>query len=332
MLMERIKVSESCTKDLEKKRYRILGTHGAVEICTWTKKALKREGVCYKQKFYGVDTHRCAQITPLVLWCDQNCIYCWRPMEEMKMARITEENVDDPETLVDDIASKRWNLLNGMPGNAKVDKKLLEEAKVPTHYAISLSGEPTMYPRLGEMVKLIKKMPETRTIFIVTNGQNPKAILKLKNENALPTQLYVSLTAPNKKIFSFVSRSVHPDGWERLIKTLEIFADLPTRRVIRLTLIKGINDSESCIAEFSKLIEMSKADFVEIKAYMHIGYSQHRLEKHNMPSHDYVKKFSMKLLDALPSFEYSDESEPSRIVLLKNKNSRCGNLILPEEK
>ncbi len=330
--MSKLSISEKDRKDLFKKHYRVLGDHGAVEICTWTKKALKNQGVCYKEKFYGVDCHRCAQITPLVLWCDQNCIYCWRPMENMTIKKISEEDVDDPERILADVIPKRWNLLNGLPGNEKVDKKKLEESRIPNHYAISLSGEPTLYPKLGEMVKLLRSKPEVRTIFIVTNGQNPEAIRNLSEENGLPTQLYVSLTAPNEELFRKINGAVRPDGWERLMRSLELLSGIPARTVIRLTVIRGMNDDDVYLGDYAGLIEKSQADFVEVKAYMYIGYSRRRLEKGNMPVHKEVKDFSMKLLDNLPVYEFSDESEPSRIVLLKNKNSKYDNKIKPEEK
>ena len=71
-----------------------IALHAGVQICTWTKKALRKKGVCYKQKFYGIECHRCAQITPLLAWCDQNCIFCWRPSEWMEFEEIKKEDVE----------------------------------------------------------------------------------------------------------------------------------------------------------------------------------------------------------------------------------------------
>ncbi|MBN2102263.1 MAG: 4-demethylwyosine synthase TYW1 [Candidatus Aenigmarchaeota archaeon] len=330
--MAKLAVSEKDKKDLIKKHYRILGNHGAVEICTWTKRALRGQGVCYKEKFYGVDCHRCAQITPLALWCDQNCVFCWRPMENMNVLDVSEDDVDDPQKILDDVIPKRWNLLNGMKGNDKVDEKFAKDLKVPNHYAISLSGEPTLYPKLGEMVKLLRAKPEVRTIFIVTNGQNPEVLERLANDNALPTQLYVSLAAPNEKLFQEINRSVRPDGWERLNRSLDLLGKLPTRTVVRLTVIKGINDADEYLKDYAEIIGKSQADFVEIKSYMHIGYSQHRLEKKNMPTHEELREFALRLEKILPDYGYSDEARLSRIVLLKNKKSKYENMIKPEEK
>ncbi|MBN1159983.1 MAG: 4-demethylwyosine synthase TYW1, partial [Candidatus Diapherotrites archaeon] len=62
---------------LEKQQYRVVGNHSVVKICEWCKKSLRGEGVCYKQKFYGIKSHRCLQMSPALL-CDQRCLFCWR--------------------------------------------------------------------------------------------------------------------------------------------------------------------------------------------------------------------------------------------------------------
>ena len=39
---------------LQKQRYHIVGEHGGVKTCHWTKESLLRDRQCYKGKFYGV--------------------------------------------------------------------------------------------------------------------------------------------------------------------------------------------------------------------------------------------------------------------------------------
>jgi tRNA wybutosine-synthesizing protein 1 len=51
---------------LEKQQYRIVGNHSAVKICHWTKESIRERGFCYKQQFYGINAHRCLQMTPAV--------------------------------------------------------------------------------------------------------------------------------------------------------------------------------------------------------------------------------------------------------------------------
>ena len=303
--------------------YGIVGHHSAIEICSWTKKALLGKGTCYKHKFYGIDTHRCAQISPAAAWCQEACIFCWRPMEWYSRTKMDKELVDSPEEIINGVVEVRRKLLSGFGGNKNVNRKLFDEAYnlFPSHWAISLSGEPTIYPRLGELISLLRKRKEVRSIFVVSNGQEPDVFLSWKREE-LPTQLYISLSAPTKELFNEVNRSVYRDGWERLMKTLhEVLPRLKTRRVVRFTLIKGINDKPEFASLYGDILEATHADYIEVKAYMYLGQSRKRLKKENMPSFEYVKSYALSLLKHLPSYAYHNDHPPSRIVLLKRKDS-----------
>ncbi len=292
--------------------------HSAVEICTWTKKSLKDPSQsCYKNKFYGIDSHRCMQMTQAVAWCTNRCIYCWRPMEFFVGTSLNGE-LDPPEVTMEKLREQRKKLLTGFGGNPNIDKKRLEEAMEPTHITFSLMGEPLLYPYVPEAIEYVKKhWPWVKSIFVVTSGQVPEAIERMIKENKLPTQLYVSFTGPDKETYFKVSRPAFKDYWERFLKTLDLLRDAPVRKVARLTLIKGVNDINP--EGYASLIERMNPHFVEVKAYMYLGFSRRRLEYENMPSHSYVREFSFKLLEYLPGYEYMDEDEPSRVVVLKNR-------------
>jgi len=98
-----------------------------------------------------------------------------------------------------------------------------------------------------------------------------------------------------------------------------MLADLDTRTVLRVTLIKDWNDSEEMISGFKSIFEKSNAHFIELKSYMHIGRSTNRLEYENMVEMNDVRKFSEKIVEKSDRFEVMDESEVSRIVVLQNK-------------
>ena len=70
---------------------------------------------------------------------------------------------------------------------------------------------------------------------------------------------------------------------------------------------------------YSKLIKKSNADFIEVKAYMWVGYSRERLEIGNMPRHREVMEFAEKIAKET-GYEMIDEKENSRVVLLGNGN------------
>jgi len=284
-----------------------------------------------------VDCHRCCQMSPALAWCNEACVFCWRPMEWMKKTKFEDSEVDTPAEIIEKTVKARRKLVSGFGGFVDVHKARWKESfqKFPSHWAISLSGEPTIYPKLGEMVRMLKENPEVKTIFIVTNGQEPEKIAKLAEQNteneknSLPTQLYVSLAAPNEELFKKINRSVYPDGWERFNRTLGLLASLEgkCRRAIRFTLIKGVNDSESYLPEYASLIERSRVDFLEVKSYMALGFSRKRLGVLNMLEHPEVVEFSKKLARQLPSYSIVDHDEGSRIVLLKRKDSRYENTI-----
>lgn len=247
----------------------------------------------------------------------------------MKKTKFSETEVDEPDFIIAETVKERKRLLGGIGGAKGADRKKFDEGfkKFPSHWAISLSGEPTIYPKLAEIVNLLKKNPEVRSIFIVSNGQEPERILELHKKEALPTQLYISLAASNEEDFKKINRSVYNDGWSRLNQTLELVSNLPCRRVIRLTVIKGVNDAPGTLREYAGLIEKSKVDFVEIKSYMALGFSRKRLGPKHMAYPEYLTPWVEELVKLMPNYQLIDEDKQSQILLLKRKNSIYENLI-----
>jgi len=88
------------------------------------------------------------------------------------------------------------------------------------HFAISLSGEPTLYPKLNELIQLLHK--RGYSTFVVTNGMEPDILAHLEP----PTQLYLSVDAPNERLFRKIDQPQLPDGWLRLLKSLDILKKL----------------------------------------------------------------------------------------------------------
>ncbi|MBW6461876.1 MAG: 4-demethylwyosine synthase TYW1 [DPANN group archaeon] len=300
MLLENVKAI------LEKQQYRIAGNHSAVKLCTWTKKSLRGEGVCYKEKFYGIKCHRCLQMTPAVSWCPNRCIFCWRAIEKTQGPELTGP-VDTPEIILEASIVAQRNLLTGFKGFDGTDQKKWKEAQNPNQIAISLTGEPTAYPLISDFIDLCNR--KNMTTFLVTNGQFPDRLENIEK----PYQLYLSVDAPTKEMYKKIDAPIFKDYWERFTKTVDLMSSFTSRKAVRLTLIKGMNMSH--IKEYAKIIEMINPDFVEVKAYMNIGYSKYRLSRDAMPLHSEVRDFSEKLKGEL-SYELTNESVPSRVVLL----------------
>ncbi len=312
-----IAIKPRVAMQLKRAKYGLFN-HSTVELCHWTKRSFTNKGECYKSKFYGIDTHRCMEFSPMGMICENRCIYCWRPIEFYDFMKIDADMVDEPRTIIDNLLDERKRLMSGYFGNKDADIKKLKEALIPSHYAISLSGEPTMYPKLAELIRYLKSLKDTRSIFLVTNGQEPDMLYKLKEEDALPTQLYLSTNAPNKKLFYIINKPLYKDAWERWLKSLEFLNIANTRTVIRITLIRGYNDSLDLINEYRALLEIGNPHFIEIKSYMHIGNSSNRLEESNMLLMDEIREFASNLAPKI-DYDIMDESIESRIVVLQNR-------------
>ncbi len=288
--------------------YRIVGNHSAVEICHWTRESLRKNRFCYKERWYNIKSHRCLEMTPSLVWCTHKCQFCWRPLE---FTTCGEPKPDDPKEIIDGCIEARKLLLSGFKGNFKVDKKKWEEAVKPTSAAISLAGEPTLYPRISDLLAEFRRR-DMKT-FLVTNGTRPDRLKTLETE---PTQLYISLCAPDKKTYLHVHNPLVSDGWERLNESLELMKSFDCRKVIRLTLVKGLNMKNP--EKYAKLILKAEPDFVECKSYMWVGESQRRLKKEDMPLMDEVRKFSEELAKNT-GYEIKDEDIASRVVLIVSK-------------
>jgi tRNA wybutosine-synthesizing protein 1 len=322
-----VKISTLAASKLRRAKYGIYN-HSAVELCHWTKKSFTGEGTCYKHKFYGISTHRCMEFTPTAMNCENRCVYCWRPTEFYDTLQMPENLVDEPESIVNNLLRERKKLIVGYLGNKRADRAKVEESILPQHYAISLSGEPSMYPKLPQLIRYLKGLAATKSIFLVTNGQEPDMLYRLAEEDSLPTQIYLSSNAPSRRIFHIVNRPKYADAWERWRKSLFFLSQVDTRTVIRITLIRGYNDSLDFIHDFANLVAEGDPHFIELKSYMHIGMSTLRLEASHMLEMSEIKSYSKALCGVLPNFSIMDESEISRIVVLQN-NKRSVNRWIP---
>jgi tRNA wybutosine-synthesizing protein 1 len=322
-----VQISPLATIKLKKAKYGV-SNHSAVELCHWTKKSFTDGGTCYTHKFYGISTHRCMEFTPAAMNCENRCVYCWRPTEFYDTLNMPEELVDQPETIVNNLLEERKKLIVGYYGNKKANKEKLDESLLPQHYAISLSGEPSMYPKLPGLIKYLRKLDNTKSIFLVTNGQEPEMLYRLAQEDALPTQIYLSTNASNRKMFHLINRPKYKDAWDRWNRSLSFLSNVNTRTVVRITMIRGYNSSMKFLPEFAHIIRIANPHFIELKSYMHVGMSILRLEASHMLEMSEVRQYAKGLDNLLSEFSIMDESEISRIVVMQN-NQRFVNRWIP---
>ena len=297
----------------KKQKYQLINEHSAVKKCRWLHQSLTQNRYCYKQKFYGIQSHRCIQMTPSLI-CNMQCKFCWRihPNEDLKPPlNFLIQKWSNPEEIVEECIKAQKRILSGYKDQVKkgkIDGKKYFEALNPKHAAISLDGEPTLYPKLSELIQEFHK--KNFTTFLVTNGTKPEVLKNLSEE---PTQLYLSIYAPNKKIFMNLCKPVNINFWDKINESLELLSSFKCPTVIRLTLVKGENMED--LDGYAKLMEKASPTYIEPKAYMFVGYSRLRLKFENMPSYEEVKAFSEKLAEKT-SYNIIDESKESRVILL----------------
>ena len=314
-------VPSSLIQALEKQRYHIVGRHSAVKRCRWLHEALINDRTCYKQKFYGIKTHQCIQMTPALFYCTQRCLFCWRAQSgdlQMTWDETKLPKWDAPEKIVEGSVKAQLRILSGYKGNPETNEQKFKEALTPRHVAISLTGEPTLYQHIGELIQTFHR--RGFTTFLVSNGTAPSILAKLSEE---PTQLYISVCAPNREIFNRVCQPQIPRAWKKLNDTLELFSSVKCPTVIRITLARGLNMANP--AGYAKLIEKANPTYIETKAYMHVGFSRLRLGYESMPDHQEIREFAEQVAKET-SYNTIDESPESRIVLLSRlkKSIRFG--------
>jgi len=252
-------------------------------------------------------------MTPTVFHCTLRCRFCWRAQSgdlELKWEETQLPNWDAPENIIEDCIKEQLKILSGYKGNLKANPKKYREALTPKHAAISLTGEPTLYSPLEGLIQGFHR--RSFTTFLVSNGTVPETLSRLGEE---PTQLYISVSAFNEKMFSQICRPHIPDAWKKLNETLSLLPSFKCPTVIRLTLARHLNLKHPEL--YARLIKKANPTYVEPKAYMHVGFSRLRLGFKNMPTHREIQDFATQLGKEM-GYNILDEAPESRVVLLSH--------------
>jgi tRNA wybutosine-synthesizing protein 1 len=299
---------------LSRQGYKLVGRHSAVKTCHWLKLSLTKGQVCYKEKFYGIKSHRCLQMTPAVAYCSNSCLYCWRVLPGEGGLAWDGQSMpgeDKPTDIVEGALKAHRRGVCGFKGNAHVQLDKWQEAMEPKHVAISLSGEPTNYSPLDELLEEFQS--RGMTTFLVTNGTNPDALRKIRQ----PTQLYVSLSAPSEEKYREVCRPAKGGSWQRLLESLSLLSGFSCPTVVRITAVHDLNMVDP--AGYAGIISKCNPTYVEIKAYMHVGSSTGRLAFEAMPSHREILAFAGEIAEAA-GYKPVNDVPISRVALLSRKN------------
>src|SRR5437867_11678772 len=113
---------------LERQGYKIVGEHSGVKICHWAKSKLTTGVGCYKETFYGIESHRCLQMTPTVDACNLSCQFCWRAQE---WGSDSLQLADEPDFIIDGAIDAQRKLLSGFGGDPRVPHERFVESLHP---------------------------------------------------------------------------------------------------------------------------------------------------------------------------------------------------------
>lgn len=302
---------------LEKQGYRLIGSHSGVKLCRWTKSMLRGRGGCYKHTFYGIESHRCMETTPS-LACANKCVFCWRHHTN-PVGTEWRWKMDDAKTIFQGAWDSHVGMIKQFRGVPGVVPERFQEGMTPQHCALSLVGEPIMYPEINKFIDLLHG--KNISTFLVTNAQFPDAIRNLKPV----TQLYVSVDASTKESLKKIDRPLFKDFWPRFLKSLSALSEKGQRTVFRLTLVKAWNTDE--LDNYAQLINDAKPDFIEIKGVTYCGESKaSSLTMQNVPWHEEVVHFVQELADRLDDYEVASEHAHSNCVLIAQKKFKVNDV------
>ncbi|MFA6907878.1 MAG: 4-demethylwyosine synthase TYW1 [Candidatus Micrarchaeia archaeon] len=299
---------------LVNQKYAVVGEHSAAKLCHWAGESLRGRGECYKSKFYGISSHRCLQCTPVLQFCNHACVFCWRMMPERNVyGNVKGFAWGEPGEIAEGLVKAQKTLVAGFGGNPDVKKSLYIEALSPKHVALSLTGEPAMYPKMDGLLSDFHA--RGMTTFVVTNGTLPEAVAKWKT---LPTQLYVSMVAPNEEVYRKFIRPSTPGLWKKYLRTLGMMPEIGgrTRTVLRMTIARGVNDTG--LEGYAAQIKTAQPHYVEVKSMVFVGGAREPsrgLALESMLTMDEITAIANELA-GMAGYRFTDTHAPSRVALL----------------
>eukprot|EP00051_Salpingoeca_urceolata_P020935 m.321305 g.321305 ORF g.321305 m.321305 type:complete len:769 (+) comp19708_c16_seq1:128-2434(+) len=312
---DREMITPKLREALTKQNYKLIGSHSGVKLCRWTKSMLRGRGGCYKHTFYGIESHRCMETTPS-LACANKCVFCWRHHTN-PVGTEWKWQMDPPDDIVNGAMENHYDMIKQFRGVPGVDPERFKEGLQIRHCALSLVGEPIMYPEINRFVDLLHERKISS--FLVTNAQFPEAIRDLSPV----CQLYVSVDAATKDSLKKIDRPLFSDFWPRFLRSLEALRDKQQRTVYRLTVVKEFNDED--IEAYADLVQLGHPEFIEVKGVTYCGSSKaSTLTMGNVPWHNEVTDFVDQLAARLPDYEVACEHEHSNCLLIAHKKFLIG--------
>lgn len=177
------------------------------------------------------------------------------------------------------------------------------------HCALSLVGEPIIYPRINEFLDALHA--KGISSFMVTNAQFPQQMETLRP----CTQLYISIDGADKDELKAVDRPLFGDFYERFLTCIDMLRAKKQRTVFRLTLVNGWNDAQ--LGKYVELVRRGRPDFIEIKGVTYCGDSKASpLTIKHCPYHAQVREYCLRMAEQLDGYDVACEHAHSNCVLI----------------
>ncbi|EOD00495.1 radical SAM protein [Caldisalinibacter kiritimatiensis] len=222
----------------------------------------------YKYVFGPVPSRRMGMsigISPIPeKYCNYSCIYC-------QLGRTNH------------LTNKREEYFNINDIIEEFEKYLNEDIKFDVVTIVG-EGEPTLYLKLGELIKELKKKT-TKPVAVITNGallydENVRDGLK-NADIVLP-----SLDAANEENFKKINRPYGKIKYSEVVEGLRKFSkNYKGELWIETMIIKDINDKEKDFIEFKSILNTMEYDRLYINTPV------------RPPAEDYVKEPSKEVIE-----------------------------------
>ena len=116
------------------------------------------------------------------------------------------KKADSPDKIINQCIKNQLKMIIGFKGNKNIDWKKYEEAQKPKHFAISLSGEPTIYPFIKEAIsyareKGIKEIEIQSNCLVLADLNKAKEL-----QQAGQTGIFVTIHSDKEEIFEQITR------------------------------------------------------------------------------------------------------------------------------
>lgn len=86
---------------------------------------LRGRGGCYKHTFYGIESHRCMEMTPS-LACANKCVFCWRHHTN-PVGKEWKWNMDAPREIIENGIALHRKMIKEYSGAPGVQEQRLSE-------------------------------------------------------------------------------------------------------------------------------------------------------------------------------------------------------------